>query len=742
MNRKSKWIMPPEDTGSAAVEFRGSADVEGGLKRASACVSAMGVYKFRVNGREVSSAVLAPGWTSYKNRVLYQRYDITDMLSEGKNTLSVSVGKGWARSPLSLMREGNLYADHPSAIFYLKLEYDSGKTKEVFSDGKWEVLTTPVTDSEIYDGETVDLTVTPRLIGAALPDKGIDARLAPQYSGLVTEHERVAARRLIISPSGERIIDFGQNLAGYVEIKITGKAGERVSISHAEVLDKDGNFYTGNLREAKQRDTYVLSGGRDILKPSYTYHGFRYIRIDEFPGEPDPSAFTAIALYSDMKRMGYFTSANQDVDRLFQNVVWGERSNFVDIPTDCPQRDERLGWTGDAQIFCRTASMIYDTSRFFDKWLADLAAEQRADGSVPRFCPMVPGMDEEGTSAGWGDAAVICPWELYRAYGDPEVIRRNFPLMRGWIEYMRSAGDEEYLWTGGNHFGDWLATDAGEGAFVGATQTDFIASAYYAYSLSLFVKMGQVTGEDMTEYEKLYTSVRRAFRETFMSSGMPVVYKKGDGAGRARRAKAVTQTSLAILLAFDLADPGERGAIAKKLVALIKDNGGKMSTGFIGTPLLLPVLSSEGYVTEAYNLLLQTKAPSWLYPVRHGATTMWEHWDSLRADGTFWSDEMNSFNHYAYGAVAAWLFETTLGIRQTEDSAGYSQPVIAPRPDRRLGSASGSLDTPHGKIGVSWRYTDESVRYEISIPDGMCARVEIPGKPPVNVTGGEYIYTT
>ena len=745
MLNSANWITAPTDLGVASGSFRRILTLEGEVESATLYATAMGNYVAHINGERVGDAVLAPGFTSYKNRVLYQEYDVTDMLTDGA-VLDISVGQGWAVGCIGYSLNNHFYSDKIAINARLHIVYTNGKTADIYSDESWKVYTNPVLSTEIYHGETVDMTAEERLLGNALP-YAIDYPLVAQDGEWIREHERLAPIEIIRTPRGETVIDFGQNMTGYVEIRAHGKRGERIVIHHAEVLDSDGNFYKANLRHARNENVYILSGGEDVFKPSYTFQGFRYIKLVEYPDyEVRAEDFTAIAVYSDMERTGSFCSGNEKINQLYHNIIWGQRSNFLDIPTDCPQRDERLGWTGDAQVFCRTASINYNTKKFFAKWLADVAAEQEENGAVWGIVPQcIGGGQVTRISAAWGDAATIIPWEIYLAYGDRELLARHFPMMKKWVGYQRSAGPREYLWLGGYHYGDWLAMDAGEDSYVGATSCDLIASAFFAHSTSLVIKAGRVLGEDVSEYEELYARVRAEFREYFMENGMPKeslprteIAPSGKDKVVDATCRGMTQTAITLILKFGLCEDSEREALVKKLASMIRENGTKMTTGFVGTPYILHVLSEGGETELAYELLMQEQNPSWLYSVCHGATTMWEHWNSIKEDGSFWSTSMNSFNHYAYGAVFDWIFGVAVGIKPVESDAAYRRISIEPHPSRALGYADGSIKTALGRVRVHWYYKGERVYYEIEIPDGAVASVKLPDGTVRELCGGVY----
>ena len=728
-----KWITSPTDVGEAACRFCREITVSKKISKAALHATAIGVYAPYLNGVRLGRGILAPGWTTYNKRVQYHSYDLT-ALKKGTNRLQIELGQGWAVGCLGYAHTNHNYADRTALAAVIDIEYEDGSKQTIVTDGEWEVTSSQITFSDIYHGQTVDRTAPIEYLGRAVATE-IDTKVVPQVGEDIIEQERFAPVEVIRTPAGEKVIDFGQNLTGYAEIKIKAPRGSKIIIHHAEVLDKDGNFYRDNYRGARNECTYICSGEEETFKPTLSFQGFRYVRLTEFPFEDiDPKCFTAIAVHSDIKRTGRFLCGNEKINQLYHNVIWGQKSNYLDIPTDCPQRDERLGWTGDTQVFCRTGAINFDTERFFRKWLGDLALEQREDGAVAGVVPSPfrKAKDDVRISAAWGDAACIVPWEIYQAYGSRDQLAEAFPAMVKWVEYMHGTGSEEFLWLGGRHYGDWLAMDAGEDSYVGATSNDLIASAFFAYSTSLLVKAGEVLGRDMSEYRTLYGNVRRAFRNYFMKDGMPKEEfpLTEEPKPNAKPIDAVrlgmTQTALSLILHFDLCEEDERLALAAKLVELIKDNGMRMSTGFVGTPYILHALSENGYTDIAYELLFQERSPSWLYSVTHGATTMWEHWNSIKEDGSFWSDRMNSFNHYAYGAVYDWIFGVACGIKTVEQAPAYREISVAPNPDKRLGFAEASLETRSGRVGVHWYYKGDSVYYEITVPEGSVAHLRLP----------------
>ncbi len=742
---QSQWICSPNKQKGPAVTFVKRFSVQKGVRSAVLRVSAMGTYRVLLNNERPSRQVLAPGWTSYDSRVQVETIDVTSFLKKD-NKLAITVGNGWAVGRIGLKKSISMYADHVGVIAELTLTMEDGSTEIIATGEDWEVWTDPVTFSDIYDGETVDLTVVPECIGHAESDT-VKAELIDQIGAPITEQEILAPLSLIVTPKGERVLDFGQNMAGTVSLRIRGKRGERVVLSCGEVLDKDGNFYNANYRSAKSLITFVLSGGEDFFKPEFSFQGFRYIRIDEYPDqEIAPDAFRAIVIHSEMTRTGRFACGDAKINQLYHNIIWGHKGNYLDIPTDCPQRDERLGWTGDTQAFCRTAAINYDVRKFFEKWLGDLRIEQAEDGSVHGVCPekFANGYTTR-ISSGWGDVATIVPWTLYLAYGDKQVLADNFEMMRKWVEYMHHAGPEEFLWLGGYHYGDWLAMDAGEDSYVGATSNDLVATAFFAYSTDLLVRAGEVLGKDMSEYRTLYANVVKAFRDYFMENGMPKdefpmteVIPSNRAAAVDTVRKGMTQTALVLILHFNLCTEEERPALVDKLVELIDAWGGKMTTGFLGTPYILHVLSENGRNDVAYKLFFAEENPSWLYSVNHGATTMWEHWNGIKEDGSFWSTDMNSYNHYAYGAVGDWMYGKICGVEIAEP--GYKKIRLAPHPCERLGFAKCAIDTVLGRVESHWYYMADRICFEFTVPDGCEAEILLPNGQTETVGKGSYCY--
>ena len=737
MKITAKWITAPVERGTAATAFKTTFALKKTLKKAVLNASAMGLYTAFLNGSRVTSDLFTPGFTAYQNRTQYQSYTVTNLFNQ-ENTLSILAAPGWAVGNFPSWRAG-FYSKCVCVIAWLDLTYTDGTTERIDTDTDWSTFSSHILASEIYHGETVDLTAREIPLGNAVLAE-VKTRLIRNEGAPVCEQERLSPLSLIRTPRGETVLDFGQNMTGYVELRIQAPRGSRVVLHHAEVLDRDGNFYSDNLRLARNENVYICSGREDLFKPTFSFQGFRYVHLVEYPLETvDLSDFTAIVVHSEMERTCDFTSGNEKINQLYHNIVWGQKSNYLDIPTDCPQRDERLGWTGDAQVFCRTAAINYDVERFMGKWLGDMRADQRSDGAVPDFVPRC-GLGIGRGSAAWGDAATVIPWQLYLAYGNPSALRKNFNMMRHWVEYMHHAGPEEYLWLGSHHYGDWLAMDNGEDSYEGATPTDLIGSAFFAHSTSLLIKAGIALGKDMSHYQAMYEEILSAFRSYFLPNGTLFLRSDLHEKGQ-KNPPAETQTAYALILYFNLCEEKDRRHCADRLASLIRENGGRMTTGFVGTPYLLHALTENGYNELAYDLLFAEHTPSWLYSVNHGATTMWEHWNGIKEDGSFWSTDMNSFNHYAYGAVFDWVFGKALGLETVENAPAYREITLTPHPDKRLGFAKMRFQSRHGDIGVHWYYKGETVYYEFEIPQGVTARMTLPKGKTATLTGGRYLFT-
>ena len=706
MLERSEWIKGCEKNlrgGTVYLKnFRCAAKAEKAILK----ISALGVYEAKLNGERVGDFILAPGWTSYLNRLQVQSYDVTDMLKT-ENSLEVTVGQGWRA--IANKRDGSDFLGYrdTALIAELTLVYADGRTESIVTDSSWTARESKLRYTNIYDGDIYDATFKAGSARHCICVNLEKDMLIPQEGEKIVEHERMPALQVIKTPAGETVIDFGQNMTGYVEFRIKGTPGAQATISHGETLDRDGNFYNANYRSADAQIKFICDGEEHTYKSALTFFGFRYIRLENWPDEIKKENFTAVVVHSDIRRTGYFECSDEAVNKLFKNIIWGQKGNFLDVPTDCPQRDERLGWTGDAQVFVRTASLNFDVERFFKKWLRDLAADQGRDGCVPHVIPNIS--DDMGGSSAWSDAAVICPWEIYRTYGDKAVLEEQFDSMKAWIDWMRERSENGRR-SGGSHFGDWLGLDSPEGSYKGSTPDDLIATAYYKYSTELFIKAAHALGRDIAEYENIPAEAAAAFRREYMENG---------------RVKNATQTACVLALYFDITD--DRAATATQLNELVK-RAGHLETGFVGTPYLLHALSDNGYAETAYDLLLRREYPSWLYPISKGATTVWEHWDGIKPDGTMWSTDMNSFNHYAYGAVADWMYGAAAGINSDPDRPGFEHIIFRPVTDRRLDFVKASIDTRRGTVASEWRRENGRIKYIFTVPEGCCASVIIGGE--------------
>lgn len=674
-------------------------------------ITGKGVYYAEIDGKRVGDYILAPGWTTYKKRLQVQTYDVTELIHSGKNTLDVTLAEGWYHGRIIRHHDAAVRdaAWDAEVIACLTLTYADGKTEEIETDGSWVCGKSAVEFSDIYDGEIYDARIQPtEFVPVTVDAEAGTETLIPQEGEKIVEHERLAPIAVITTPKGETVLDFGQNLTGYPEISFPdAKAGEKLSLSFAEILDKDGNFYNENYRSAKCQYIYTCKDGAQSYKPYLTFYGFRYIRIDEFPASVhfSPDCFTAIAVYSDIKKTGTLISSDKNLNQLFSNIFWGQKCNFLDVPTDCPQRDERLGWTGDAEVFAKTATYNFDTERFYKKWMSDIAAEIDMNGKIGMIVPNCFG----GTTSAeaWSDAAIIVPWQVYMTYGDKDLLERQLASMTTFMETVLKEGYN-------HHFGDWLGIDAPAGSYTGSTRAELIAEAFLAYDLELLAKAYEVLGRDGSRYRVLHEEAKNKFHADFSDE-----YR--------------TQTEHVLALYFGLAENPVK--TAKGLADMIHESGDHLTTGFVGTPFLLHALSDNGYTELAYTLLLQTSYPSWLFSVSLGATTMWEHWDGINEQGKVWSKDMNSFNHYGYGAVGDWIYGKACGIQIPEDGAGFSKVRVAPLADKRIDSLFASIDTRHGTVSSKWYHKDGKTRYEITVP--VEAELVIDGKTHT-VSAGTY----
>ncbi|HEX4153594.1 MAG TPA: glycoside hydrolase family 78 protein [Steroidobacteraceae bacterium] len=735
---RASWIAPPQPAAEAPPDdaaplLRRTFRLKRGIRSARVYVTSHGLYELQINGRRVGGEVLTPGWTSYDRRLQYQTYDVTRMLVGGRNAIGAMLGDGWYIGPIGLqaLAATNTTADpgkRLELLLQLHVTYLDGSEDTIVSDDAWKASTGPVLRSGIYAGETYD--ARRERTGWSTPgydDHGWSAVEITSSSKddlvasgpPITRHEELRPVRIFKTPAGDTVADLGQNMVGWVRLRVRGKAGTTVTLRHAEVLDHAGNFYTANLRKARQEVRYTLKGGGvETYEPHFAYQGFRYVAIAGYPGRLTAGDITGIVVHADLPTTGEFETSNALVNQLQHNILWGQKGNFVAVPSDCPQRDERLGWTGDAEVFSPTAAFNMDVDGFFTRWLADLAADQDPNGRVPWVVPDVLHRIADqpaGGAAGWSDAATIIPWNLYLAFADTHILQVQYGSMRRWVEYERARAGDDYIWDGDFQFGDWLDffSTALHTSF-GSTSPDLIATAYFAHSTDIVRRTALVLGrqEDAARYAALFENIKNAFNRKFVAADGRV----GEG----------TQTAYVLALDFDLLPERLRKPAAELLAQNVRQTG-HLTTGFLGTPRLLTVLSRYDHLAEAYMLLTRTEFPSWLYPVVQGATTIWERWDGIKPDGTFEDEGMNSFNHYAYGAVGEWMYEVMAGIRIDPDDPGYKHVLIEPQPGGGFSHAGASHQSPYGRVASGWTLRAGTMSLDIEIPPNTRATVTLPG---------------
>lgn len=713
-------------------------DVAPGLVRATLYATALGVYQAQLNGTPVDDQVLKPGWTPYQYRLVHETTDVTGLVSGGRNAIGVALAGGWYTESYGFQGLAKpFYGTQPAFAGQLLLEYADGRAEWVRTGPDWRASDAgPWSDAGIYVGEAYDARRVPP--GWAAPGFAADGWTAPAVReagpvpGPRTGPEvrvtgTVPVAGVSTSPSGRTLLDFGQNLVGRLRLRVAGPAGRTVTLRHAEVLE-DGELGTRPLRVAKASDSYTLAGdGVEEWAPSFTFHGFRYAEVTGWPGEFDPGAITAEVIGSDMVRTGWFDSSHELVNRLHENVVWSMRGNFLYLPTDCPQRDERLGWTGDIQVFGPTASYLFDCDGFLASWLVDLALEQDAAGGVPFIVPDV--LDSgKVPAAAWGDAAVMLPWVLYSRFADVDVLEAQYPSMKGWVDQLLAIAGERHLWEGGFQFGDWVDPDAPPDLPGKAkADPDLVASAHLYRSADLLARTARLLGrsDDAEHYAAEAERVRQAWLAEYVTP--------------AGRILSDAQTSYALAIEFGIATGELAQRMGDRLAWLARRDGYRISTGFVGTPLVTDALTRTGHLREAGRMLTRTECPSWLYPVTMGATTIWERWDSLLEDGSINPGEMTSFNHYALGAVADWLHRVVGGLAPA--APGYKKLEIAPRPLPGLDHATTRHDTPYGTAEVAWRRIDAQVRVTATVPANTTARVRLPDGQRFEVEAGRHAWT-
>lgn len=711
-----KWITPDLDSKIHPIlskEF----NIEKPLKSARAYVCGLGLYEMNINGIKCGQEYLAPNFNAYNKWLQYQTYDITDTLVQGENIIDVSLGNGLYKGRFGFDSAENIYGDKFALICEIVINFEDGTSVIVNSDETWKARKSKVLDSNIYDGEVYDATfneVTTYEVKAV--DLGLN-KLKARLSLPVKIKERLKPIEVITTPAGETVLDLGQNMVGWIEFKTKAPKGSEIILEYGELL-QEGNFYRDNLRTAKAEFKYIANGEEAVVRPQFTFYGFRYVKVSGWHGQVNADDFTGCVLYSDMEVTGHIETSNPLVNRLFLNALWGQKGNFLDTPTDCPQRDERMGWTGDAQVFSGTASFNMDTFAFFSKYGYDLGCEQEhREGMVPMVVPAanVGG----GGSSAWGDAATIIPWNVYLQYGDKKILEQQFESMKGWVDYIKKADDNsgsKRLWTTGFHFGDWLALDGDNPSMpTGGTDIAFISSAYYCYSSMIVAKAAKVLGKEelAKEYEELSNEVREAIRDEYFS-------KNG-------RITINTQTALIVSLFMDLVPEGKRERIANDLREKLKNDKNHLKTGFVGTPYFCKVLSENGCNDLAYTLLLNKDYPSWLYAVTMGATTIWERWNSVLPNGKISGTDMNSLNHYAYGSIVEWMYRYMAGINPVEDKPGFRHIKLAPQPDYRLKYAKASYNSAVGLYESQWEISEEgNLSFKFVVPFNSSASLILP----------------
>jgi alpha-L-rhamnosidase len=684
-------------------------------RRATLYVTALGLYEVHLNGSRVGEDYFTPGWTDYSRRLYYQTYDVTSLMRDGSNALGAILADGWYAGYIGPHGKRGYYGAVPRFLLQLHLDYEDGTSEVVATDPTWKAANGPLLQADLLMGESYDA----RRERPGWSEPGFnDGDWSPVNPGTsdkpairamphapVRRVEEVQPLAVSEPRPGQYVLDLGRNFAGWARLRVEGPEGTKVVLRFGEWLNPDGTLYTENLRSARATDTYILrGGGPEVWEPSFTYHGFQFVEVSGYPGTLDEQAVTGIVVTSTMSESGRFACSDDLINQLHRNIVTTQLANFIEVPTDCPQRDERLGWLGDAQIFMRAAGYNRDIAAFFTKWLADIGDAQSPAGAFPDIAPRV--VAEQDGSPGWGDAGVICPWTLYHVYGDRRILEDHYPSMKKWIDYLEEA-NPDHLWRHrtGNNNGEWLPVDH-------RTPKDVLATAYYAYSACHVAAAAALLGrdEEATRYRQLFERIKKAFNEAFVAS---------DG-----RIRGGTQTCYVLALHFDLLPESLRAQAAKYLVADIDRRRGHLSTGFFGTGYLPSVLTAAGHVETAFRILTQDSFPSWGYSIRQGATSIWEHWDGWRDDRGFKPPIMNSFSHYAFGSVDEWLFAAVAGI--DTQGPGFRRIVIHPRIGGGLTRVEAQYDAISGRIASAWRIEGDRFDLDVTIPANTRAEVVLP----------------
>jgi alpha-L-rhamnosidase len=691
------------------------------IKHAVLYATALGAYHLSLNGKAVDKDILSPGWTEFRKRVHYLAYDVTKQLKPGANALGAILGDGWYASYIAFTGKRHFYGGDPKLRLQLVLEYADGTQEIVGTDESWQTAYGAITSADLLMGTEIDTrkempgwdtaTFTGTDWKPATVQPNPDILIEAQPNEPIRPTQEVKARKLTTPKPGVFIYDIGQNLVGWVRLKVTGKAGQKITVRHAERLNPDGTVYLTNLRAAKATDTYILKGGTQILEPMFTFHGFQYVEVTGADTAPDPASVTAVVFHSDLKSTIKFSSDNPLLNKLVDNIDWGFRGNALDVPTDCPQRNERAGWTADAQVFTKTAMFHRDSAPFFSKWLQDVEDGQFPDGSYPDVAPSVIG----GGNAAWEDAGVIVPYRMWEMYGDTRILEDHWASMTRFMEYLQKKAPDGIRPTGS--YGDWLLLQ-------GPRLSSALGTGYYFYSATLMTKMAQALGktDEATKYQALADKIKAVFNERYVTPE-----------GLVQDAGKDSQTFYAMALEWNLIDSPKRPQAAKRLESLLAQSNNHLSTGFIGTPLLLQSLAGVGQAKLANELLLNDTYPSWLYQVKLGATTMWERWDGWTPEKGFQDPGMNSFNHYWLGCVGEWMYSGVAGI--DTNGPGWSKISIRPQIDGKLQKASVSYDSIRGRVESGWQKSaDGGLTLAVTIPANTTAMVSIPAKAGATVT--------
>lgn len=759
---RAQWITYPwqesKDSPQPSPVFRHVFPLDCNIDRARLYITALGLYEAVINGERVGDAYFTPGWTSYQERLQYQVYDVTAQLQQGENAIGVTLGDGWYRGYMSWEMQRNLYGDTLALLAQLQVDCADGRQLVVGSSPDWKVATGVVRASDIYEGEIQDWRQHPA--GWDRPgfdDSGWQAsrrftgtvpRLVASAMPPVRATEIVRPVDIQTGPDGETIVDMGQNLVGWVRLRVRGEAGDTLELRHAEVLNPDGSLYLDNLRNARQEVSYTLADDTpQELEPYFTFQGFRYVGVKGYPGELDANSIEAVVLHSDLPIVGQFETSDPMINQLQSNIVWGQRGNFLEVPTDCPQRDERMGWTGDIQVFANTATFNMHSAAFFNRWLADVRADQKESGAIPVVVPDVMSrlrvtsaaiffLTRLNGASGWSDVITELPMTVYQRYGDTRVLEESYPAMQGWVAYQQERAasrwrralqprnwfsgqnrrDSAYIWNFDYSFSDWLSPEP--------FSATFSNTVYFARSTELLAEAADILGktDDRDRYRELHRNIREAFQRQFVDQ-------------QTGRLKEDVQGAYVMALQFGLLEPDQAKVAARRINELVSEGGYHLATGFLSTPHLLSVLQDHGYLDTAYRVMMQRDYPSWLYPISMGATTIWERWGSIEPDGSFGDEGMNSFNHYAKGAVGDWMYRNIGGIAPA--APGYKKVRIAPIPGGGLEHASAQLESPYGMIASAWRLEGERIHVSVQIPPNTTAEFVFPGSGATILRDGE-----